>query len=53
MCNLSDGVFKNGIDTGKIESLKNVMKNLNLSFEQATAAIGLSESQKARYADKI
>jgi hypothetical protein len=29
------------------------MQNLKFSFEQAAAAIGLSESEKARYTDKI
>lgn len=61
MCNLSDGVYirgktegkTEGIDTGKIESLKNLMQNLKFSFEQAATAIGLSESEKAKYADKV
>lgn len=57
MCNLSDGVYirgkTEGIDTGKIEALKNLMQNLKLSFEQAATAIGLSENEKSRYADKI
>jgi hypothetical protein len=65
MCNLSEGIYRKGFEIGiaegieisydnaRIESLKNVMKNLKLSFDQAATAIGLSESEKSRYANKI
>ena len=50
MCNLSDGVERQGIEKGlqqglqtaRYEAVKNIMKNLNLTCEQAIKALGIS-----------
>lgn len=50
MCNLSDGVERQGIEKGlqqglqtaRYEAVKNLMKNLNLTCEQAIKALGIS-----------
>ncbi len=65
MCNLSDGVWERGLNEGRekgrieereistIEHLKKIMANLQLSFEQAAAALGLSEEDMKKYAAKV
>ena len=61
MCNLSDGVERQGIEKGlkwglrqgqqqgqqtaRYEAVKNLMKNLNLTCEQAIKALGISEDE--------
>ena len=53
MCNLSDGVERQGIEKGLKQGLqtawynavKNLMKNLNLTCEQAIKALGISEEE--------
>jgi hypothetical protein len=46
-----------GISTGKeltqLENLKNLMKNLKITFEEAATALGLSDADKERLAAKI
>lgn len=63
MCNLSDGVerqgiekgLKQGLQTARYNAVKNLMKNLNLTCEQAIKALGISEEEwkdiKELYAD--
>ena len=67
MCNLSDGVERQGIEKGlkqgllqgqqvaQYNAVKNLMKNLNLTCEQAIKALGISEEEwediKGLYAD--
>ena len=57
MCNLSDGVERQGIEKGlkqglqqglqtaRYNDVKNLMKNLNLTCEQAIKALGISEGE--------
>ena len=53
MCNLSDGVerqgiekgLKQGLQTARYNAVKNLMKNLNLTCEQAIKALGISEEE--------
>ncbi len=57
MCNLSDGVERDGIEKGlrqglrqrlqmaRYEDVENLMKNLNLTLEQAIKALGISEGE--------
>ena len=57
MCNLSDGVERQGIEKGlkqgllqgqqvaQYNAVKNLMKNLNLTCEQAIKALGISEGE--------
>jgi predicted transposase/invertase (TIGR01784 family) len=69
MCNLGEGIreramsagiekgIEKGISTGKeltqLENIKNLMKNLKITFEEAATALGLSDADKERLAAKI
>jgi hypothetical protein len=61
MCNLGEGIRERamsaGISTGKeltqLENLKNLMKNMRITFEEAATALGLSDADKERLAAKI
>lgn len=61
MCNLSAGVLDKGIKIGmekgvessKLEDLRNIMKNLQLTFEQAANTLGISENERLKYINKI
>jgi predicted transposase YdaD len=64
MCNLSEGVkqigreegIEIGLEIGRentIVSIKNLMKNLKLSLEQAMYALDIPEADKAYYANAI
>ena len=61
MCNLSQGIkdramaegiekgMEKGIEINCISNIKQLMKNLNLTAEQAMSAIGLSEKDRIYY----
>lgn len=42
-----------GVAQGLLSSLKNLMENLKMSFEQATAALGIPQSEQAKYAEML
>lgn len=54
MCNLGMAVELKGVKQGKeqslLESIRNRMKNLKLSTEQAMDALGIPKDDQARYA---
>lgn len=45
--------YKDGMAQGLLSSLKNLMENLKMSFEQATAALGIPQSEQAKYAEML
>jgi hypothetical protein len=53
---LATGIER-GINTGRelnqLENLKNLMNNLKITFEEAAAALGLSDADRERLAAKI
>ena len=61
MCNISDGVFASGVEEGiekgieqgiekaKLESIKNLMKSMNISLEQAFKALLIPEDEQKKY----
>ena len=49
MCNFSKGILEKGMENANISTIKNLMKNMNWSIEQAMSAIGLSEKDKIHY----
>lgn len=53
MCNLSKGVFEKGFKIGVekacVSSLCAVMETLDLSLEQAMAALGVPEEERPKY----
>ena len=53
MCNLSQGVEERGIQKGIQVSLENLMKNMKLSLEQAMNALGIPETERAKYRDSM
>lgn len=57
MCNLSEGVEKRGIEIGEergiekgtLQSLRNLMANMQLTAEQAMTALGVKEADREKY----
>ena len=65
MCNISEGVvektWRRGIETGEergrkigeernsIKLISNLMKNASLTFDQATAMLGIPENEREEY----
>ncbi len=57
MCNLSKGVREKGREEGRedgiLSSLKSLMETMNLSMEQAIAALKIPEAEQQRYMDLL
>jgi hypothetical protein len=69
MCNLSDGVFYDGVEHGiaqgieqgieqgtqktKLDDLKNMIFELSLSFEKAASVLKIPESEWEKYREKL
>jgi hypothetical protein len=69
VCNLGEGLFEEGFDIGyniefnigykqgcesiQIRSLRNIMKNANLTFEQAADVLEMPAEERERLADKV
>lgn len=61
MCNLSEGVREEGIRQGiqqgrrevLLESIGNLMEAMKLTCEQAMAALGVPEADRAWYAKEL
>jgi predicted transposase YdaD len=60
MCNLSEGVRDEGIEIGlergreeKVLLIKNLMKNLKLSFDQAMNTLEIPAADRLYYANAI
>ena len=61
MCNLSKGVREKGIAEGlakghterALSDLRNLMETLNLTIEQAMAALKVPEGERQRYMDLL
>jgi hypothetical protein len=59
--NLGEGLFEEGFNIGfkqgceniQIRSLRNVMKNMNITFEQAADVLEVSAEDRKRLADKV
>ncbi len=65
MCNLSDGIYNEGLIKGRsegltkglsegknkatLDNLKSIMKNLNLTLDQALKGLGISEDEYSKY----
>lgn len=49
MCNLSQGVKEEGRQEERLLLLKNLMKNMKMSVEQALAALGIPEADWQKY----
>ena len=69
MCNLSDGIERKGIEirkeisegigeergtkNTKLQDIQNLMKNLQLSLEQAMTVLEVPEAERKKYADML
>jgi hypothetical protein len=61
MCNLSEGVFKEGYDKGfaqgfmdaRLEDLKNIIEALSITFEEAATALKIPEDEWEDYRSKL
>jgi predicted transposase/invertase (TIGR01784 family) len=65
MCNLSTGILERGIEQGiergiergtentRIESLKKLIKNLHITFEEAADILEIPAEERKRLADKV
>lgn len=49
MCNLSKGIKEEGRAEGLIEAIRNLMKNMQLTSEQAMAALSVPETEYSKY----
>ena len=53
MCNLSKGVEQTGIKKGILVSIVNLMKNMQLSVQEAMRILEIPESEQAEYVEMI
>jgi hypothetical protein len=53
MCNLSKGVWEDGIQSGLIQAIKNLMDNADWTIEQAMKMVGISEDEQPLYKEKL
>ena len=57
MCNLSKGVeergMAKGLTNGILTSIKNLVKNMGVSVEQAMAALKIPDTEKQKYMDLL
>ena len=53
MCNLSKGVEEKGMAKGILVSIKSLMETMNLSIEQAMAALKIPEAERQKYMDLL
>lgn len=53
MCNLSEGIEREGIEKGLYQGIKNIMKNLHLDSSQAMELLGISKEDYPKYKDML
>ncbi len=57
MCNLSEGVMRKGVAKGMtkgiLSSIQSLMKNMDLSEEQAMAMLDIPEEERQNYRDLL
>ncbi len=53
MCNLSKGVEERGIAKGIASSIKNLVKNMGISIEQAMSVLEIPEAERQKYMDLL
>ena len=53
MCNLSKGVEAKGMTNGILASIKNLVKNLGMSVEQAMSVLEVPEAERQNYRDLL
>ena len=53
MCNLSKGVMEKGMTNGILTSIKNLVKNMGVSVEQAMSVLEIPEAERQKYMDLL
>ena len=53
MCNLSKGVEERGVTKGIVASIKNLVKNMGVSVEQAMSVLEIPETERQKYMDLL
>ena len=53
MCNLSKGVEEKGIAKGILSSIKNLVKNMDVSVEHAMSVLEIPEAERQKYMDLL
>lgn len=53
MCNLSKGVEEKGVAKGILASIKNMVKNMGVSVEQAMSVLEIPEAERQKYMDLL
>ena len=57
MCNLSKGVeqkgFRRGMEQGMLLAIQSLMKNRNLTADEAMRDLGIEESKRSIYVEKL
>ena len=53
MCNLSRGVEEKGVVKGILASIKNLVKNMGVSVEQAMSVLEIPEAERQKYMDLL
>ncbi len=53
MCNLSKGVEEKGVAKGILASIKNLIKNMGMSLEQAMSVLEIPEADRQKYMDLL
>ena len=53
MCNLSKGVMEKGLEKGIVTSVKNLVKNMGVSVEQAMSVLEIPEAERQKYMDLL
>ena len=53
LCNLSKGVEEKGVAKGILSSIKNLVKNMGVSVEQAMSVLEIPEAERQKYMDLL
>ena len=53
MCNLSKGVEEKGVAKGILSSIKSLIKNMDVSVEQAMSVLDIPEAERQKYIDLL
>ena len=57
MCNFSEGVYQRGFEEGvtksTLASIKNIMKNMNATADQAMNLLKIADSEKPKYLELL
>lgn len=53
MCNLSQGIVESTTERNTLDSIRNLMETLNLTIEEAMAALKIPESERPKYVSML